>query len=47
MMADARIATIIGDLTSFEEELEDCVAIDLETLRSIPEFDEVQKEKKG
>ena len=47
MMTEERIATIIGDLTSFKEELEDCVATDLETLRSISEFDELRKEIKA
>ena len=45
-MTEERIATIIGDLTSFKEELEDCVATDLETFRSISEFDELRKEIK-
>ena len=47
MMADERIANIIGDLTSFKEELEDCVATNLETLRSISEFEELRKEIKA
>ena len=46
-MAEDRIATIIGDLTSFVEELSDCAATNLDNLRSVSEFDELKKEVKA
>ena len=46
MADEERIASIIGDLTCYKDELDDCVATDLEQLRSIVEFDELKKEVK-
>ena len=45
-MTDDRVVTILGDLASYVDEINECLATDITKLRSISEFDELKREIK-